>query len=91
MTSRKHRAFVQDARQHYDAMLEAQGGHCALCPSTPKTRRLHIDHDHRQMRVRGLLCFRCNSLLRTWVTPEWLRAAAAYLDRKGTWANEEAA
>ena len=27
----------------YIEMLERQGGHCALCPATPKARRLHVD------------------------------------------------
>lgn len=39
-----------------------------------------MDHDHKQMRVRGLLCVRCNGALRYWVTPEWLRTAAEYLE-----------
>lgn len=63
----------------YFALLKAQGGHCAICPSTPKTRRLHVDHDHATGAVRGLLCHRCNRALPTWVTPEWLVAAARYL------------
>ncbi len=40
----------------YAAMLAEQGGGCAICGSTPKTRRLHVDHDHASGRVRGLLC-----------------------------------
>ena len=68
---------IDDAE--YERLLEAQGGHCALCPSTPKTRRLHVDHDHKTGTVRGLLCHRCNRGLPTWVTPEWLYAAAAYV------------
>jgi hypothetical protein len=64
----------------YDRMLAAQDGHCALCPNTPKTRRLHVDHDHRTGKVRALLCMRCNRSLPNWVTPEWLRRAAIYLE-----------
>lgn len=63
----------------YDALLAAQGGHCAICPNRPKTRRLHVDHDHATGAVRGLLCMRCNRALPTWVTPEWTIAAAYYL------------
>lgn len=65
----------------YAALLEAQGGHCALCPSTPKARRLHVDHDHASGRVRGLLCHRCNRALPTWVTVPWLRRVEEYLIR----------
>lgn len=70
---------VTDAE--YSAMFIAQGGHCALCTATPKTRRLHVDHDHRTGKIRGLLCHRDNRMLASWVTPEWLRAAAEYLER----------
>lgn len=69
---------VSDA--DYLERLEAQGGHCAICPSTPKTRRLHADHDHASGAVRGLLCHRCNRALPTWITAAWLRAAADYLE-----------
>ena len=63
----------------YDRMLAAQGGVCAICGSPPKTRRLHVDHDHATGKVRGLLCHRCNRALPTWIVPRWLYAAAAYL------------
>lgn len=71
---------VDDAT--YTAMLERQGGHCAICPNEPKTRRLHVDHDHRTGEVRGLLCYRCNRALPTWVTAEWLGKAAEYLSSR---------
>lgn len=64
----------------YDRLLAEQGGTCAICPAVPKTRRLHIDHDHRTMEIRGVLCFRCNAILRVWITAHWLRRAADYLD-----------
>jgi len=37
--------------------LEAQGGHCAICPSTA---RLVVDHNHKTNALRGILCHRCN-------------------------------
>jgi hypothetical protein len=77
----QHAKVRRDAAKRYDEMLAAQEGHCALCPAVAKTRRLHIDHDHKTMRVRGLLCFRCNAALRGYMTAGWLRAAADYLDR----------
>lgn len=57
--------------QEYDAILSYQYGSCAICGTTPKTRRLSIDHQHIHQdkkhrgiecreRVRGLLCHRCN-------------------------------
>lgn len=78
----RHRALVRSITDaEYEALLERQGGHCALCPATPKTRRLHIDHDHRTMEVRGLLCHRCNRNLPTWVDRFWLYRAAEYLSK----------
>lgn len=48
----------------YDTMLAAQGGGCAICGETEGggrwKRRLHVDHDHRTGRIRGLLCHGCN-------------------------------
>lgn len=63
----------------YELLLEAQAGHCALCPNKPKTRRLHVDHDHLTGRIRGLLCYRCNRNLPTYATRAWLLAAAEYV------------
>jgi phage regulator Rha-like protein len=54
-------------------MLEHQEGVCAICgkPETVKSRKgevlaLAIDHDHATGKVRGLLCFRCNTTLGTY-------------------------
>lgn len=63
----------------YERLLAAQDGHCALCPATGKTRRLHVDHDHKTGQVRGLLCYKCNNALPYWVTAAWLYGALVYL------------
>ena len=65
--------------QEYVDRLARQGGGCAICGTTPKTRRLNVDHDHRTGAVRGLLCHRCNRALPNWITVEWLLSAAIYL------------
>ncbi len=64
----------------YERLLTAQGGHCALCPTKPKSRRLHVDHDHATGKVRGLLCYRCNRALPASLDADWHRDAADYLD-----------
>ncbi len=57
-----------------------QGGGCAICGRAPSpTRRLDMDHDHQTMRVRGLLCVRCNRAIPTWLTPEWAAKVIEYL------------
>jgi hypothetical protein len=71
----------ENSKQYGRLVTERGGEYCDLCRSTPKTRRLHIDHDHKTGRIRGLLCFRCNRNLPTYATPEWLRKAADYLDQ----------
>lgn len=65
--------------EQYARLLAAQGGHCALCPNGPKTRRLHVDHEHSTGKVRGLLCHRCNRVLPTWVTVGWLVRVTSYM------------
>lgn len=77
--SAKHRKFIRDVRGQYDALAQTQGGVCAICGRPPGTRKLDIDHDHKTMRLRGLLCHRCNRYLPPWATPEWCEACADYL------------
>lgn len=74
----KHQVLVASA--DYGALAAKRGEVCWICGSPPGKRRLHIDHDHAQMYVRGLLCFRCNVRLERGVTSRWLRDAADYLD-----------
>jgi hypothetical protein len=61
----KTRSWIRVARYGitpavYEAMLQRQGGVCAICGELSKRGRLCIDHDPRTGRVRGLLCRKCN-------------------------------
>jgi recombination endonuclease VII len=48
-------------RGQYEILYEAQGGRCYICQvATGKTKRLAVDHDHKNGYVRGLLCSPCN-------------------------------
>jgi transcription elongation factor Elf1 len=48
----------------FKQMHMAQNGKCAICNTTPKTKRgLHVDHNHGTGKVRGLLCHGCNVAL----------------------------
>ena len=53
--------------EQYQAMFDAQDGRCAICKvpfigikEEPKNQRVHIDHNHETLWVRGLLCGHCN-------------------------------
>jgi hypothetical protein len=66
---------------HFLAMLNAQGGLCAICGNGNGDRQLSIDHNHATGAIRGLLCDRCNPMLgyaRDDVAV--LQAAIAYLE-----------
>jgi hypothetical protein len=69
------------SQEDYDAMLERQGGVCAICKRKPdKGKPLCVDHCHVTGEVRGLLCHKCNSVLAFGNDdPDILRAAIAYL------------
>lgn len=49
--------------QAYNDLFKKQGGVCAICLRPPKTKRLHVDHDHKSGKVRGLLDYTCNRKL----------------------------
>jgi hypothetical protein len=59
----------------YTALLESQGGKCAICNDPDPTHRLCVDHIHvkgfkkmvpedKVKYVRGILCFMCNTALK---------------------------
>ncbi len=63
----------------YDETLRKQDGKCAICLQEPGSR-LHVDHCHETGRVRGLLCFTCNSAIgKLGDDVERLRRAIKYL------------
>ena len=48
----------------FDALLEAQGGGCAICGTRPeRVASLHLDHCHETGAIRGILCLSCNQAL----------------------------
>ena len=72
---RKHR-YGLTPEQHA-AMVEAQGGLCAICQ---RKRKLVVDHCHETGVVRGLLCGECNiGIGKLGDTPASLARAVKYL------------
>jgi hypothetical protein len=62
-------------------MIAEAKGLCTLCKRKPY-KQLVIDHCHNTTKVRGLLCEKCNQGLGLFDdNPEFLRAAAAYLEK----------
>jgi hypothetical protein len=47
--------------EEYDSVFKKQGGVCAICGKPPNGKKLSVDHDHNTNKVRGLLCYSCNS------------------------------
>lgn len=77
--------------EDYEALVESQGGVCAICgqsetatdPKVGTIRSLAVDHCHQTGRVRGALCFRCNTTIgKVGESIELLERAIAYLRRQ---------
>ncbi len=76
----KHLKALETSYEDYIALNGIEA--CGICGAPPKTKRLDRDHDHRTGKPRGLLCHRCNRVLHSWMTPDWLAKAAEYLRMK---------
>lgn len=82
--ARKRPAHLSALKLPYEHYVQINGGErCGICGAEPKPgRRLDRDHEHKGVGyARGLLCWSCNRQLKHTSTVEWLRAAAAYLER----------
>jgi len=71
----------------YNEILREQNGVCALCGEfklRKGTEFLFVDHNHTTGKVRGLLCYLCNSSIGHFKDdPEKMRTAAEYLETRG--------
>lgn len=65
----------------FDALLDTQGGGCAICGKRPeRVASLHLDHCHETGAIRGILCLSCNQGIGQFGDdPGLLDAAAGYL------------
>lgn len=76
---RKHGLTMQDLEN----MLSTQNLKCAICENPIDIKTRHIDHDHKTMKVRGLLCRECNHGLGNFKdNVSFLKKAIGYLERK---------
>lgn len=69
----------------YDQMLTEQEEKCKVCKIKfdleDQNRRPHVDHCHNTGKVRGILCFTCNTAIgKMKDDPDLLRKAADYLE-----------
>lgn len=71
----------------YNTLLREQNGVCALCHEfvlRANTNFLCVDHNHTTGKVRGLLCYLCNSSIGHFGDDaQQLRAAAEYVETRG--------
>lgn len=72
--------------QDFEAMMHEQSGLCLICNNEMTLgrggRAAHVDHDHSNGNIRGLLCSRCNNGLGCFDdNPDLMVAAAAYILR----------
>ena len=66
----------------YNKLLKKQKGACAICgkkKAHKKGKFLHVDHNHKTGKVRGLLCAVCNTALGRLNSVKILKKAIKYL------------
>lgn len=70
------------SKEDYEKLVDRCGNKCEICDKPPyDKKRLHLDHDHKTNKVRGLLCARCNWYLHTVEkNPEVLNKIKKYLN-----------
>lgn len=53
---------LKQAEAERQKLSDAQEQRCAICKKHESEfkNRLHVDHNHRTSKVRGLLCYSCN-------------------------------
>ena|SRR3990167_131816 len=66
----------------FEQLKREQENRCKICKKFSGGRRLSIDHNHETGRVRGLLCYKCNTAIGLMDSSSFERARA-YLDYEG--------
>ena len=68
--------------EEYNTILESQNGKCRICETEEclSGKRMAVDHNHQTGKVRGILCFKCNTGLGKFMDSiDLLKQAASYL------------
>ena len=67
--------------EQYEKLLRKQNGGCAICDINPQPpyRGLHVDHCHKENKIRGLLCSYCNRKIIGAIEKIGLNKIAKYL------------
>jgi len=65
----------------WDAMFERQGRVCGICTSSVSKPSWATDHCHETGKVRGILCYRCNTMLGYIENEDLMLLASYYLRR----------
>lgn len=55
---RRLRARYGITLEQFEAILESQGGVCAVCKQGDKV--FCVDHNHKTLKIRGIICLNCN-------------------------------
>jgi hypothetical protein len=83
LQQRKHRLKRYNLTlEEYAKLAASQKNLCAICqkPETkPNVKYLSVDHDHITGKVRGLLCYVCNTRIGILENELWRKAAENYL------------
>ncbi len=86
----RRKAFLAKLKHHnmtedeYTALWKQQNESCAICSASHLVTKhgWHLDHDHTDGRIRGILCQTCNTMLgHAKDDPSCLRAGALYLEK----------
>lgn len=62
--------------ENFNSLIIKQNSKCAICS---KLKKLLVDHDHETGKVRGLLCYTCNTSLRGIENKDFYEKAKIYL------------